>query len=81
MLNNKWIKAGSAALLSMVVLAGCGEEEEPVIEEDLEVVPEEEQNTDTESDLDLEQDDTNPEEDLETDMNPDVETDEDSEGN
>lgn len=81
MLQNKWLKAGAAAFLSTALLAGCGDEEKPILEEEMEVVPEEEQNTDTETDLDLEQDSVDPEEDLETDMDPDIETDEDSESN
>lgn len=62
MVKDKWLKAGAAAVLSVAVLAGCGNsEDEPQMEQENDV-PGEEQN-DSEDDDENEDDDSEENED------------------
>lgn len=67
MIENKWIKLGAAAFLSIGVLAGCGDDDERQLEEDTEVVP------------DSGDEDKNPEDESDEEAEKDAKTDEDAE--
>ena len=76
--KRNWLKVSAAAVLSIGVLAGCGDTEDDELDVDVnepveDVTPSDE--TDTNTDMDIEMEDPNVESDVEPDVEPEVESD------
>ncbi|MGM0896608.1 MAG: hypothetical protein ACQEV0_01835 [Bacillota bacterium] len=58
MAQQKWLKVGAAAVLSAGMLAACGgDEDEPQMEQETDVLPGNEEEEDTDPEVELEEED------------------------